>query len=1052
MQANKIAIIKRNDEIAAAEKKEISNASQPELQTPPKPEPQPQPEPLSPEQQRDQRIRQLEKEQAAEIQKLIQDRNAAIEAVPPNPRNRSQRRLDQNRVWRDYRSRIEKVEREYRVKKEQVRASGLPSWAKRGWNPVDFPTTSLSEYAERRIAGKEAKAEYNRQSSITTAKSNAVIARNELEKTVREFESKREMIDPGLAGDAAAAFGTNQPTRATKKRPGVMQSEFFSGDEKTPASIIGTTPELSEKAQVTFEETQRQQKKLHIGITGAPYYTEAIQLRKDAMKINPYVGTANTLLYKGGVVGSSGVLIEKVYNPEPIITEEVIEPELIIEPQPKILQPEILQTEIPAYAATDEIIDNKEIPEYIFPQPLIELGDPRQNKINSMWRTMSSLADTEIVQPSKADKILNQYVLENQDAISKSKGGEVSPIEIPIINALRDYGVEFGLSLASLGIAAKGKLFNEPELQTQNEISKLMNSVKFEKSLETVALDSVTTQSRKNPATINPVGGTPNVIAVPSQPSFETEKYINDKIKTPEGLEYLAGSIIATIGTSILPIKGRLPKPKTQSEITKALDPKNYPSVSDVVKAAEPHTISVKLESGETVKLTDFNYVEPAKPKKRGQIQPSPTIKTKKIDVGGQKITVIDYDAAAKEAAKTSRTSASTKAKAAVINSKIGRTVGIGLPSNNAINKLNKETKPSMLDKLMKEALNNDPLKFISMNFPGSKSEINKLGKTSKASKATSHKNKKSVKETIINTKIMRELSKAGLPQKDKGKAPKGGETPWQREKAENSMSALPEKTMAQIQKEQQQILQSLEKSKNTKKPSGIKSQKSNQGSDIIIDEIILNPNRPQITQPKETMRILDAQGIATGMLENTKSKQSQKLQDDMDRMLRDITKQQPKFGTKVTPETPGKRKTRTVVTPSISLIVSPGKQGTKDILDITHINPPRQKTGQIHDVPEKKITKIPKPPRFLNVPGITGSPGKKRSSRKPRGTVKYSVWNVDTERIGALPGEELMVSSSSKIFRVLDERQRRAHKSKNSRTKRKSGSRKKTTKRGKKR
>jgi len=73
----------------------------------------------------------------------------------------------------------------------------LPQWAKTKairtyGDGIGFKGTSILTIATNYTKNKETKAAYNRNSSIKTAQSNAIISRTENQKTVKKFESKRD--------------------------------------------------------------------------------------------------------------------------------------------------------------------------------------------------------------------------------------------------------------------------------------------------------------------------------------------------------------------------------------------------------------------------------------------------------------------------------------------------------------------------------------------------------------------------------------------------------------------------------------------------------------------------------------------------------------------------------------------------------------------------------------------------------------------------------------------------------------------------------------------
>ena len=188
----------------------------------------------------------------------------------------------------------------------------MPQWAKtkaaRAWNPTSFKNTSAVTLAQRYYDNYLIKSERTRESSITTARSNAVLAREKHEKTIKEFESKRDALGFKL-NDAQAKLKQSESQQATKSRPAIVSSSHFK-EEDTPSSIYGTTQPQSQKAKTIYDELPKHNKNhLFHNITGAASWNEAIPLRKSAMHQNSYVGTANELFYKGDSVGSSGSLL-----------------------------------------------------------------------------------------------------------------------------------------------------------------------------------------------------------------------------------------------------------------------------------------------------------------------------------------------------------------------------------------------------------------------------------------------------------------------------------------------------------------------------------------------------------------------------------------------------------------------------------------------------------------------------------------------------------------------------------------------------------------------
>ena len=284
--------------------------------------------------------------------------------------------------------------------------SNLPQWVKtkasRAFARTSNHHGTMLSVAQNYYDNYLITSERKRQSSITTAKSNAVKAREQHEKTIREYEQKRESAPIPIPSVIDKPL-----TKATKTRPKVHPSSYFKSVEKTPVSIFGTSLAQSNKAEKTYDTTQTQQKELFASITKATNYKQAISLREKAMEKNSYVGTANTLLYKGEKIGSSGVLIEKKLHVQEDVFEELAKP---ISPkqeiQTDITIPQNLKPEI---GTKFNFSQNSQIPTYEFPDQIIQLGNTPKHY--ESWNTMSSLLDIEAKTPSKTDKLLNQSKL-----------------------------------------------------------------------------------------------------------------------------------------------------------------------------------------------------------------------------------------------------------------------------------------------------------------------------------------------------------------------------------------------------------------------------------------------------------------------------------------------------------------------------------------------------------------------------------------------------------------------------------------------------------------
>ena len=86
--------------------------------------------------------------------------------------------------------------------------------------------------------------------------------------------------------------------------------------------------------------------------------------------------------------------------------------------------------------------------------------------------------------------------------------------------------------------------------------------------------------------------------------------------------------------------------------------------------------------------------------------------------------------------------------------------------------------------------------------------------------------------------------------------------------------------------------------------------------------------------------------------------------------------------------------------------------------------------TEQTPKTTQRTRTKTTKPPVSIKIPEI-GIQKNRTPEKKRKGAAKYSIWNVDADNIGTLPGEELVTSESTKIFKDLDKRQKAHSKSK---------------------
>ena len=916
--------------------------------------------------------------------------------------------------------------------------------------------------------------------STQNAKSDAIKFREQNQIIIKEFESKRDSTGIQLTASMQKLTGIKQQI-ATKSKPEIKSRQFLEKLQKAPISIIGYTPELSNKAVTTFKETQFQQQKLFKSVTGAKDYKHAIKFRESAMENNPYVGTANSILNKKSnkVVESSGVLIEKKLRKKDDIFEELAKPI-----SPKQNDNSIQTDVIPLENSKPEIetkVIHPQIPTYEFPEKII----PRYNapKYYDTWSIMSTLLDIEAKTPSKTDKLLNQYIQNNQKSIQNTKEtGEATVIKIPAINAVRDYGVEFGLGLASLYATARGKLYNEPELTTRQKIQKIYDSTPHEKSLEAVLFDSAISQSRYNP-TISLSNVTPSVIPKKESTSIPTSSsYINQKTNTWEGAEYLAG----TIGISLL--GAFIPFGRGKSIIGQATKPilKTPDNLAYLLKASyqEPKIITkkVRVADGGTINVIDFDAMKKVKTtpympsipekimKKSNKLKkglsnkadqtiskqirklefedtmykhelekayPTKPYSTKQKGAKSKKDTINPTSSISKANRKSkfesdmihhkSNPVKTPKSETPMLDKLLGRPSRYVKTSAKINNKKLKD-KSSQIKDTFSDTINDNILDPISKR---TKKPIGKFVRKAKVSKqikgfdlekmskqyTTSKKYDvtESMKTTEINQNVFNDIIKKNIKKKKLTK-PQKAESGWKYNKANNynpdiSKSSSSKSSMAE------QLLEPKSKVKSTTKPSNKPKKKQ---SDITIVEQVLHPNRPQI-KSSQTPLLDSLLGKSTSQRNTIKQDVIPKTQQTP--VLDDIIKQNSKLEN--SPGTTPKKKPKTML---YDLLVQPGKQGIKTNQDYSFVygHPPELITKPIQETPQKTRTKTPKiPPVSIKTTEIGIGKPNHSTKRKRRHAARYSIWNVDVDRIGTLPGDELVASKSTKIFKDLDKRQK---------------------------
>ena len=203
--------------------------------------------------------------------------------------------------------------------------------------------------------------------------------------------------------------------------------------------------------------------------------------------------------------------------------------------------------------------------------------------------------------------------------------------------------------------------------------------------------------------------------------------------------------------------------------------------------------------------------------------------------------------------------------------------------------------------------------------------------------------------------------------------------------------------------------------SSKVKQPSKVKSTKK-QG-DITVTEQALHQNRPKIPTPM----LDELLGTKSIQSDTIKHDAAPKTHQTTSVLLDNLLKQNPKLDDLLGGKS--KKKQKAIL---YDLLVQEGKLGTKPQQDYSFVFDHTQKlaTEQTPKTTQRTRTKTTKPPVSIKIPEI-GIRKNRTPEKKRKGAAKYSIWNVDADNIGTLPGEELVTSESTKIFKDLDKRQK---------------------------
>lgn len=371
--------------------------------------------------------------------------------------------------------------------------------------------TAFQQSAERIEAGR-IRAIKN---STQNARSDAILAREANQKTIREFELNRDNVAIKLNEGRARLLSNQTKQTAIKSRPEIKNSQFFRGTENSviPVGIISKTYDDSIKSLRTFELAQKQQKELELKIRQSSNYQQAVNLRSRYQESNPYVGTANVYLQNGLIKEQSGVLIEKTLNKKfetNSIRSEQANPDLkVFKPT---TNPEISLEE------TGLVKTSSKIPEYIF---LDEAGNTKNISQAELFSYASYLVEKTPKLPSKSDKILTQYMYDNEQAIlatiQKEQPGAYRILDnFPFETAILNHGTELRAGIMNL---------NRPE--DQQEI--------YEPTLEAYAFEDLI------------AGGSSTLFGTSMPEESKAFDYLKEKAQTPEGQATIAGSIVGSV-------------------------------------------------------------------------------------------------------------------------------------------------------------------------------------------------------------------------------------------------------------------------------------------------------------------------------------------------------------------------------------------------------------------------------------------------------------------------------------------------------------------------
>lgn len=866
---------------------------------------------------------------------------------------------------------------------------------------------SLVEVVSSRQASRDLVTQQRVESSKKTAQSETINEQTKLEFTIRGFEEEKNKSPQ--AENITDILSKYELQKATKRAPGIRPSTgFLTPDFENPLSIEGTTEIKSKQAVLTFEETELQQQQLFKEITGAKNPKEATAIKTRYQEANPYVGTPQTYLYKGQVKNTQGVLIEKK----------------LLEKYPTSYKPitsgkdELIKT-LPV-GVTEIITTDKATPSYyLF---LDAKGNTIKPTNEQLYAYSKYLQGLEIEKPTQTELKMNQYIQENKEGIIQTEKSGQSGEAYPLIDIKKDTFVAGVLGHANELYATGYNLF-EPNEEKQ---------IKNRPTLEALVFSDLITKGKE----ILFPGQLPPEKPSESQALIEIQK----KAQTPQGLEYLAGSIATSIiivgATAIIP-------PLAIAKYGRYfVQPKTFKRAQEIAyeifKSKQEKTLAQPLE-------------EQVSPKIRGQIpkpQPEPygvemiSPKTALITSGTEsaqtKTPYIVYTRGNRFTSGISKIYRPISEESEVITPKnimIKGTQTKELESGKQVTK-NIKTYPASttnLEKVSKPEISNYLAKVGTMKEVLSK-DLEKNPRAVVESVAS----EKPQTGTIITETERRNTIKGFM--KDVEQLPEAGSMIKEVKPTKSTTS----KTEFNLDKPTSDVIKLPPSSESKTVQVSTKEAPATRREQLkqISKEVAQEQGKYDFTISESQKGIINLgtrgatdYGSSYKIGSKLESKQSQKLQTNQ--------LQQAKISTQSKQESildsidilktqqTKLEKERPILDPRYSLIVRPGQKDTTEFVPRYIVTQKLEVTPKLDiptepEIPQRTTTKTPFGIIDLGEPTTKKSKGKEGS--KPKSL--FFSWNVDVKRPGGyLAGKELRVGKTQKVFSQTAKAQRQADK-----------------------